>query len=189
MSRSSDSDSIDLRRRRPAPPSKRQRPWVPPQIAVNNVWSRFSAKIFSNVTTVLPGLEQQQPTVMPQGRLVAAEFDEMAEACRKKVAKIVEEHKRVNQRYRDPHFDIDMDYKLRNGYCLGTLMDPVRWIVPVPDPRLPMKCPCVPKGRISCPCRQVSMKLNDDLPKSVRRVHVSSDAPTYHGTKTNNNTI
>lgn len=74
--------------------------------------------------------------------------------CRQKVEKIVKEHQRVNQRYRDPHFDIDLDLKSRKGICLGTLADPTRWIIKDgPD-----------------------IRPNPHLPKSVKRVDVS-DGP------------
>jgi hypothetical protein len=138
----------------------RSRPqsWIPPQVAVDKSWARSSVKIFSTVTTVLPisdpdGPDHQQASSPPeQGQLVAANFKEAADVCRQKVDKIVKEHQRVNQRYRDPHFDIDLDLKSRKGICLGTLAEPTRWLIKDgPD-----------------------IRPNGHLPKSVKRVDVSN---------------
>ncbi len=41
--------------------------------------------------------------------------------CRAKVAKIVAECRRVNQKYRDPHFDLEADLKLERRDCLNGL--------------------------------------------------------------------
>lgn len=43
------------------------------------------------------------------------------EQCRRKVAQIVRECRRVNQRYRDPHFDLEIDQKLSRRDCLDSL--------------------------------------------------------------------
>ena len=135
----------------------RRQPWIPPQDAVDKSWARCSVKIFSAVTTVLPvsdpdGPDHQQASPPPeQGQLVAANFEEAVKACKQKVEKIVKEHQRVNQRYRDPHFDIDLDLKSRKGICLGTLAEPTQWIIKDgPD-----------------------IRPNRNLPKSVKRVDVS----------------
>src|SRR5438034_5394412 len=109
--------------------SKRRQPWIPPQNAVNNIWTRFSVKIFSKVTAVLPASGYPQAASLSQGQRVATNFEEAAELCRQKVRKIVEEHKRVNQRYRDPHFDIDLDLKFEKFNCIGTLAKPAQLVV------------------------------------------------------------
>lgn len=141
---------IRLRRIRSRP-----QPWIPPQDAIDNSWARSSVKIFSAATTVLPvsdpdGPDHQQASPPPdQGQLVAANFEEAVKACKQKVEKIVKEHQRVNQRYRDSHFDIDLDLKSRKGICLSTLGEPTRWIIEDgPDTR-----------------------PNGNLPKSVKRVN------------------
>lgn len=43
------------------------------------------------------------------------------EQCQRKVAQIVRECRRVNQRYRDPHFDLEIDQKLSRRDCLDSL--------------------------------------------------------------------
>ncbi len=50
-----------------------------------------------------------------------ASYDEAAKICKEKVAQIVKECRRVNQKYRDPHFDIDFDLKWGIKDCLRML--------------------------------------------------------------------
>lgn len=147
-------------------PSRAQ-PWITPQDAIDKSWARSSVKIFSAATTVLPvsdpeGSDHQQASQPPeQGQLVAANFEEAAKVCKQKVEKIVKEHQRVNQRYRDSHFDIDIDLKSRKGICIGTLTEPTRWVFEDgPD-----------------------IRPNGHLPKSVKRLDVSTK---LHGFSSDN---
>lgn len=48
-------------------------------------------------------------------------YEEAAEQCRRKVAQIVKECRRVNQKYRDPHFDLELDLKFGRRDCLDSL--------------------------------------------------------------------
>lgn len=48
-------------------------------------------------------------------------YEASAEQCRRKVAQIVKECRRVNQKYRDPHFDLEIDLKLHRRDCLDSL--------------------------------------------------------------------
>lgn len=48
-------------------------------------------------------------------------YEAAANQCRRKVAQIVSECRRVNQRYRDPHFDLEIDQKLNRRDCLDSL--------------------------------------------------------------------
>ena len=50
-----------------------------------------------------------------------ASYEEAAAICKAKVEKIVRECQRVNQKYRDPHFDIEFDLKWGVRDCLRTL--------------------------------------------------------------------
>lgn len=43
------------------------------------------------------------------------------EQCRRKVAQIVRECRRVNSKYKDPHFDLEIDLKLNRRDCLDSL--------------------------------------------------------------------
>lgn len=48
-------------------------------------------------------------------------YEDAAAQCRHKVAQIVKECRRVNQKYRDPHFDLEIDLKLNRRDCLDSL--------------------------------------------------------------------
>lgn len=48
-------------------------------------------------------------------------YEEAAKDCKAKVEKIVKECKRINQKYRDQHFDIEFDLKWGKKDCLTTL--------------------------------------------------------------------
>jgi hypothetical protein len=65
--------------------------------------------------TVLPNNELAQRAartpVVPGGKNALASYDEARQACVAKVAKIVKECRRLNMKYRDPHFDIEDDFR------------------------------------------------------------------------------
>lgn len=48
-------------------------------------------------------------------------FEEAAAMCRAKVDKIARECRRINKKYRDPHFDLEADLKLDTRDCLQSL--------------------------------------------------------------------
>lgn len=48
-------------------------------------------------------------------------YEEAAEQCRRKVDQIVKECRRVNAKYRDPHFDLEFDLKFGRRDCLDSL--------------------------------------------------------------------
>lgn len=50
-----------------------------------------------------------------------ASYETAAAMCRAKVEKIVRECRRVNKKYRDPHFDLEADLKLGRRDCLESL--------------------------------------------------------------------
>ncbi|GKT50898.1 calpain-8 [Colletotrichum spaethianum] len=100
----------------------------PPQDIIDEFWAKF--------TTKTPGKAWLATTVIPQNayaervakRAVTAKgigtqisYDEAATVCRAKVEKIVQECRRVNQRYRDPHYDIEFDLKFGRRDCLESL--------------------------------------------------------------------
>jgi len=59
--------------------------------------------------------------VVGGGQSAKASYEEAAQHCRDKVAKIVKECRRVNQKYRDPHFDLEADLKQERRDCLESL--------------------------------------------------------------------
>lgn len=50
-----------------------------------------------------------------------ASYDEAAALCRAKVDKLIQECRRLNQKYRDPHFDLEFDLKTGRRDCLESL--------------------------------------------------------------------
>jgi Calpain family cysteine protease len=143
-------------------PKPRKKKKLPPQEAVDKIWSRFSAARFSKATVVLPQSASDAPKAAPPSRpkpnnlLVSEDFERAVLECRTKVKKLIKECKRVNMRYRDPNFDIDWDLKWEKGDCLNGLVRE--------------------KFQIS---RQVLSNLNSSIPKAVKRVHEVFEKPTY----------
>ena len=101
-----------------------------PQQSIEEFWSRFTSKAPGKAFTILPDnlyarrLAQRHDA--DEGTYNAFySYEEAARMCKEKVEKIVRECKRVNQKYRDLHFDIEADFQLaQNGNvpeCLTTL--------------------------------------------------------------------
>jgi hypothetical protein len=68
-----------------------------------------------SATTIIPQNEYAERAAKHSrkatGITTQASYDEAAAVCTAKVAKIVKECRRVNQKYRDPHFDLEFDLK------------------------------------------------------------------------------
>ncbi|RYP90060.1 hypothetical protein DL770_003840 [Monosporascus sp. CRB-9-2] len=97
-----------------------------PQEVIDEFWSKFTTKIPGKATTVIPHNEYIQKAVdnrlqASSGKTTQASYEEAAAVCRAKVAKIVKECRRINQKYRDPHFDLELDLKWGNRDTLETL--------------------------------------------------------------------
>jgi hypothetical protein len=109
-----------------APPKKKVKN-QPPQVDINEFWSRFTTKNPGKAFTVLPEnlFAKKTAAQVPEGAVssqsVIKSFEEAVATCRAKVDKIVAECKRVNQKYRDPHFDIEFDLKWGQRDCLDSL--------------------------------------------------------------------
>jgi hypothetical protein len=148
-----------------APRAKKKKKTLPPQEAINKIWSRFSASKFSKATNILPfapptstdpskTVHASKPT--PNNLLVSEDFERAVQECRTKVQKLVKECKRVNMRYRDPTFDLDWDLKWERGHCLNGLVDEEFEI----------------NGRAFA-------NPTSNVPKAVKRVHEIFDKPTF----------
>ena len=78
-------------------------------------------------STILPKNEtvKKAGKAVPKGTIkgenAVACYEEAVAICKDKVATIVKECKRVNQKYRDPHFDIEFDLKWGVRDCLTML--------------------------------------------------------------------
>ena len=117
-----------------------------PQDAIDEFWAKFNSKTpgkgktlrsiaqssFPNrslftASTILPKnvyakkAGEKAPKGVIKGENAVASYEEAAQICRDKVEKIVKECKRVNQKYRDPHFDIEFDLKWGMKDCLTML--------------------------------------------------------------------
>ena len=55
------------------------------------------------------------------GHIAIKSYDQAAAECKHAVQKITKECRRVNHKYRDPHFDIEFDLKRNRRDCLDTL--------------------------------------------------------------------
>lgn len=116
--------SIIAHEDRDQPPTRsRNKPQVPkkqqhPQKTVDQFWSSFSSKNPGLVSSVLPDnfYAKRAAAHAPKGvKNALASYDEARAACEAKVAKIVKECRRTNQKYRDPHFDIEADFRRWNS--------------------------------------------------------------------------
>ncbi|KAK4177867.1 putative calpain-1 catalytic subunit [Triangularia setosa] len=103
-----------------------------PQQKVDEFWKRFTSDNPGKVTNIIPKNEYAEKLAKRTaakdlanggggGKATSTSYEEAAALCRAKVKKIVEECKRVNQKYRDPHFDLEWDLKTRTRDCLESL--------------------------------------------------------------------
>ncbi|CAJ2502977.1 Uu.00g103710.m01.CDS01 [Anthostomella pinea] len=138
------------------PPKRKQQT---PQAAIDEFWSKFTTKAPGKATTVIPQNEYAEKAARRSTKAVGtttqASYEEAAAVCAAKVAKIVKECRRVNQKYRDPHFDLEFDLKWGSRDTLQTLC----------NARSP-KAPAASTAKFK--------------PKSVKRVIDIFDAPKFY---------
>lgn len=97
----------------PRPKMKKQ----PPQRNIEEFWDKFTTKHPGKIFTILPDnlYAKRAAAHAPKGSIpgqnAIQSYEEAVEACKRKVEKIVKECRRLNQKYRDPHFDIEADFK------------------------------------------------------------------------------
>lgn len=88
-----------------------------PQRSIDDFWAKFTTKHPGKIFTILPDnlYAKRAAAHAPKGSIpgvnALASYDQAVASCRNKVAKIVKECRRLNQKYRDPHFDIEADFK------------------------------------------------------------------------------
>lgn len=122
-------------------------------------------------------------------------YEEAAAKCRHKVAQIVKECRRVNQKYRDPHFDLEIDLKLNRRDCLDSLdnvKDDERSDDYGREPPLKDRCPSNPppgsvtiKGLLNQADRDTNILVDGDRgskfkPQAVKRVVDIFDDPKFY---------
>ncbi|KAJ5129614.1 uncharacterized protein N7515_005653 [Penicillium bovifimosum] len=111
---------------RPPPRARCQ----PPQESVKQFWERFNTKYPGKVYTVLPdnSYARTRAKRVPSGRIQGHEavksYEQARWECRKSVERIVKECERINQKYTDPHFDIEVDLKSGRRHYLDGLDKP-----------------------------------------------------------------
>ncbi|KAI9742210.1 MAG: hypothetical protein M1818_004110 [Claussenomyces sp. TS43310] len=103
-----------------------------PQDTIDEFWKKFNTKAPGQAFTILPldifaqKAGQNVPKGTITGQNASAYYEEAVAICKRKVEKIAKECRRVNQKYRDPHFDIEFDLKWGRRDCLETLATPNR---------------------------------------------------------------
>jgi hypothetical protein len=123
-----------------------------PQRSIDEFWAKFTTKHPGKIFTILPDnlYAKRAAAHTPKGSIpgvnALASYEEAVESCRKKVAKIVKECRRLNQKYRDPHFDIEADFKRSQAF-----------------PEIPADC-----------LSGLDKEQTDFQPMSVKRVEVRS---------------
>lgn len=112
----------------PPPAEKPKKPKQQfPQTGVDNFWNKFATKFPGKVHTILPGdvfaksKAAHGPKGVVHGQAALKSYDQARDECKAAVEKIAKECRRVNMRYRDPHFDIEFDLKWRKDDCLEGL--------------------------------------------------------------------
>ena len=100
----------------------------PPQHSVDEFWDSFTTKFPGKVSGVLPGnifaraKAAHEPRGVVHGQAALKSYDATRAECSAAVAKIAKECRRVNMRYRDPHYDIEFDLKWNKNDCLEGLV-------------------------------------------------------------------
>ncbi|OTB02778.1 hypothetical protein M426DRAFT_13201 [Hypoxylon sp. CI-4A] len=107
----------------PRPPinSKQQTP----QQAIDEFWGKFTTKTPGKATTIIPHNKYAERAARRSAKAIGTNtqtsYEEAAAVCKAKVAKIAKECRRVNQKYRDPHFDLEFDLKWGSRDTLESL--------------------------------------------------------------------
>ena len=110
------------------PPSRAR--YQPPQETVKQFWEQFNTKHPGKVYTLLPDnpYARTRAKRVPSGRIQGHEavksYEQARRECLKSVGRIVKECERVNQKYTDPHFDIELDLKSGRRHYLDGLDKP-----------------------------------------------------------------
>lgn len=92
-----------------------------PQDAIKTFWSGFVAERPSKALYVLPDNFRAAKAVVAQsaraslGKTVSASYKEARAFCDEKVRKIAQDYRRINQKYIDPHFDMEFINGELNG--------------------------------------------------------------------------
>ncbi|KAF2732750.1 cysteine proteinase [Polyplosphaeria fusca] len=107
-----------------------------PQEVLNDFWDSLITKRPAKVTNIFPPslyanlLSPQPKPGLTTGKNAAESYKAAAENCRARVARIVRECHRTNEKFTDPDFDVESDHTYQIGNCLDGLME--RYSDPLP---------------------------------------------------------
>lgn len=110
-------------------PRNKPPPNQAPQDTIKQFWNQFNTRYPGKIFTILPdnpyarSKAAQQPTGVVQGADAARSYEQARKECEIAVERIVKECERINQRYSDPHFDIEFDLKTGKRNCLDGLAE------------------------------------------------------------------
>ena len=88
-----------------------------PQKNVDQLWDAFTTKYPGKVHSILPNnvYAETKAAKAPKGPVksqrTGKSYDEAVAECKHAVEKVAKECRRLNMKYRDPHFDIEFDLK------------------------------------------------------------------------------
>jgi hypothetical protein len=108
-------------------PHRRPKPQAP-QKTIDDFWDAFTTRHPGKVHSILPknryakSKAAHEPKGTVYDRAAHSSYDVAKAECEATVKKIARECKRVNMRYRDPHFDIEFDLKYKVNDCLEGLV-------------------------------------------------------------------
>ena len=111
-----DSDAESRPDSKPPTPPKKTSKDVPPQQSIDKFWKKFTTKHPGKPFTVLPDNLYAKRAAVQASRKAGpsknaiASYEQAAATCKAKVEKIVQDCRRLNQKYKDPHFDIEFDF-------------------------------------------------------------------------------
>jgi hypothetical protein len=107
--------------------SRMRRPRQAPQENLRQFWDQFSSKFPGKIYTVLPDNPYARSKAarnskgIVKGQDAGKSYEQAKKECVRAVDRIANECRRLNQKYSDPHFDIEMDLKSGRRNCLDGL--------------------------------------------------------------------
>ncbi|KAL4915206.1 hypothetical protein BDW62DRAFT_203810 [Aspergillus aurantiobrunneus] len=105
----------------------RAKPRQAPQENLKQFWEQFYSRFPGKVYTVLPDNPYARskaariPKGIVKGQDAGKSYAQARKECTRAVERIAKECRRLNQKYSDPHFDIEMDLKNGPRNCLDGL--------------------------------------------------------------------
>ncbi|KAI4173802.1 MAG: hypothetical protein LQ346_008352, partial [Caloplaca aetnensis] len=99
-------------------PNKKSKKNTLPQQAINKFWKRFTAPNSGKPFTILPGNPHAKHAALTASwgaqhpRNAVVSYQEAAMECKAEVERIVRDCRRMNQKYKDPQFDIEYDFMM-----------------------------------------------------------------------------